>query len=78
MASLHIPDETLARLRQHALATGRKPDDIAAEAVAAYLDDEAKLATLRAALDEGEQSGIADDYSLADTLARLGLPPTAS
>jgi len=75
MASLRIPDETLARLRQHAEATGRAPDDIAAEAVAAYLDEEAKLAMLRAALDEGERSGIAEDYSLPGTLARLGLPP---
>jgi hypothetical protein len=42
-----------------------------------YLDDEAKLDALRSALEEGERSGVAEDYSLADTLARLGLPPAA-
>jgi predicted transcriptional regulator len=77
MASLRVPDETLARLRAVAAARGRNADDLAAEALRAYLDDEAKLDALRSALEEGERSGVAEDYSLADTLARLGLPPTA-
>jgi predicted transcriptional regulator len=77
MASLRVPDETLARLRAVAAARGRNSDDLAAEALRAYLDDEAKLDALRSALEEGERSGVAEDYSLADTLARLGLPPAA-
>ena len=77
MASLRVPDETLARLRTIAEAQGRNADDLAAEALRAYLDDEAKLDALRGALEEGERSGVAEDYSLADTLARLGLPPAA-
>lgn len=38
---------------------------------------EAKLVALRAALDEGEESGVADDYSLEGVLAELNLtqPP---
>jgi predicted transcriptional regulator len=77
MASLRVPDETLARLRAFAEARGRNADDLAAEALRAYLDDEAKVDALRSALEEGERSGVAEDYSLADTLARLGLPPAA-
>jgi predicted transcriptional regulator len=77
MASLRVPDETLARLHAVAAARGRNADDLAAEALRAYLDDEAKLDALRSALEEGERSGVAEDYSLADTLARLGLPPAA-
>jgi putative addiction module CopG family antidote len=34
---------------------------------------EAKLAEIDAALEEGERSGIAEDYSLEGTLAKLGL-----
>jgi len=74
MADLRVPDETFARLRAVAQARGRDADDLAAEALSAYLDDEAKMDTLRSALEEGERSGIAENYSLADTLARLGLP----
>jgi antitoxin ParD1/3/4 len=38
---------------------------------------EAKIAALDAALEEGERSGIADDYSLDGTLAKLGLGQAA-
>ncbi len=37
---------------------------------------EAKITALRTALDEGEQSGIAEDYSLDDILAELNLAPS--
>jgi len=37
---------------------------------------QAKLAALRGALDEGEQSGIAEDGSFARVRARLGLAAT--
>jgi putative addiction module CopG family antidote len=34
---------------------------------------DAKAAAIKAALEEGERSGIAEDYSLEGTLAKLGL-----
>jgi hypothetical protein len=48
------------------------------EGLAAYLASRAKLDALRAAIDEGDASGIAQDSSMASVLAaareRLGLP----
>jgi antitoxin ParD1/3/4 len=35
-------------------------------------EDETKLAALRAALDEGEHGGFAEDYDLASILAETG------
>lgn len=37
-------------------------------------EDEAKLAALRAALDEGERSGFVEDYSLAALLDETAAP----
>jgi hypothetical protein len=39
--------------------------------------EQRKLAALRAALKEGERSGIAENYSLDAMLAELGLPPAS-
>lgn len=78
MTTIHIPDETAARLRQAAKAEGRTLDDLADEGLAAYLASRAKLDALRAAIDEGDASGVAEDSSLsgilADIRARRGHP----
>jgi hypothetical protein len=78
MTTIHIPDETAAQLRQAAHAEGCTVDELAGEGLAAYLASRAKLDALRAAIDEGDASGIAEDSSLrgilADVRARRGQP----
>ena len=71
MTSIHIPDETAAQLRRVAQADGRTVDELAGEGLAAYLASRAKLDTLRAAIDEGDASGIAEDSSLDGVLAEI-------
>jgi len=71
MADIQIPDETAAQLRQVAQADGRTVDELAGEGLAAYLASRAKLDVLRAAIDEGGASGIAEDSSLAGVLAEI-------
>ncbi len=69
MTTIHIPDDTAARLRQVAQDEGRTLDDLAGEGLAAYLASRAKLEALRTAIDEGDASGVAQDSSLAGILA---------
>jgi hypothetical protein len=71
MTNIHIPDETAAQLRQFAQADGRTMDELAGEGLAAYLASRAKLDALRAAIDEGDASGIAEDSSLEGVLAEI-------
>ena len=68
MTTIHIPDDTAARLRAVAQDEGRTLDDLAGEGLAAYLASRAKLEALRSAIDEGDASGIAEDSSLAGIL----------
>ena len=80
MTNIHIPDETAAQLRLVAQADGRTVDELAGEGLAAYLASRAKLDALRAAIDEGDASGIAEDSSLegvlAEVRARRNRPPS--
>jgi predicted transcriptional regulator len=69
MTTIHIPDDTAARLRQVAQDEGRTLDDLAGEGLVAYLASRAKLEALRSAIDEGDASGVAEDSSLAGILA---------
>lgn len=71
MTTIHIPDETAAQLQQAAQAEGRTVDDLAGEGLAAYLASRAKLDALRAAIDEGDASGVAEDSSLEGILAEI-------
>jgi predicted transcriptional regulator len=71
VTTIHIPDETAARLRQAAQAEGRTVDEIAGEGLAAYLASREKLDALRAAIDEGDASGIAEDSSLSGVLTEI-------
>lgn len=71
MTTIHIPDETAARLRQAAQAEGRTVDELAGEGLAAYLASREKLNALRAAIDEGDASGVAEDSSLSGILAEI-------
>ena len=71
MTNIQIPDETAAPLRQVAQADGRSVDELAGEGLAAYLASRAKLDVLRAAIDEGDASGIAEDSSLEGVLAEI-------
>jgi predicted transcriptional regulator len=71
VTTIHIPDETAARLRQAAQAEGRTVDELAGEGLAAYLASREKLDALRAAIDEGDASGIAEDSSLSGILAEI-------
>jgi predicted transcriptional regulator len=78
MTTIHVPDETAAQLRLAAKAEGRTLDELAGEGLAAYLASRAKLDALRAAIDDGDASGIAEDSSLegilSDIRARCGHP----
>jgi predicted transcriptional regulator len=69
MTTIHIPDDTAARLREVAKDEGRTLDELAGEGLAAYLASRAKLESLRSAIDEGDASGVAEDSSLAGILA---------
>jgi len=69
MTTIHIPDDTAARLREVANGEGRTLDELAGEGLAAYPASRAKLEALRAAIDEGDASGVAEDSSLAGILA---------
>ena len=71
MTTIHIPDETAARLRQAAQDEGRTVDELAGEGLAAYLASREKLDALRAAIDEGDASGVAEDSSLSGILAEI-------
>lgn len=71
MTNIRIPDETAAKVRQVAQADGRKVDELTGEGLAAYLASRAKLDVLRAAIDEGDASGIAEDSSLEGVLAKI-------
>jgi hypothetical protein len=64
MTTIHIPDDTGARLRQAAQDEGRTLDELAGEGLAAYLASRAKPEALRTAIDEGDTSGVAEDSSL--------------
>jgi hypothetical protein len=46
-------------------------DELAGEGLAAYLASREKLDALRAAIDEGDASGIAEDSSLSGILAEI-------
>jgi len=73
MTTIHIPDDTAARLRQAAQDEGRTLDELAGEGLAAYLASRAKLAALKTAIDEGDASGVAEDSSLEGILAEIRL-----
>ncbi len=72
--SLNDLPEDIARFAEAQLASGRfsSVEDVIRAAAEALREreDEVKLAALRAALEEGEQSGRSD-YSLAQVLAEL-------
>ena len=74
----HLPED-LTRFAEAQVAAGRFPDvEGVLEASLLAMQrrqqrHDAKVAALDAALEEGEQSGFADDYSLEGTLAKLGL-----
>jgi hypothetical protein len=53
------------------LMTAELPDE--PTGLAETAEDHSKLAALRAALDEGESSGLAEDGSFARVRARLGI-----
>jgi hypothetical protein len=80
MTSIHIPEETAAQLRHAARAEGRTMDELAGEGLAAYLASRANLEALRAAIDEGDASGVAEDSSLEGILSEIraqrGRPPS--
>lgn len=77
----HLPEQ-LARFAEAEVAAGHfaSLDEVltaGAEALAEkqrrqQLHD-AKISAINAAIEEGERSGIAEDYSLEATLAKLGL-----
>lgn len=71
MTTIHISDDTAARLREAAEDEGRTVDELAGEGLAAYLASRGKLDALRAAIDDGDASGIAEDSSLDGILADI-------
>jgi putative addiction module CopG family antidote len=74
----HLSDD-LARFAEAEIAAGHFADmdgvlEAGLEALRKRsLRHDAKAAAIRAALEEGERSGLAEDYSLEGTLAKLGL-----
>jgi predicted transcriptional regulator len=71
MTTIQIPDDTAAQLRTVAQAEGRTVDELAGEGLAAYLASRKKLDALRAAIDEGDASGVAEDSSLEGILDEI-------
>jgi predicted transcriptional regulator len=69
--TIRIPGETAARLGRAAEAEGRTVEELASEGLTAYLASREKLDALRAAVDAGDASGIADDSSLGGVLAEI-------
>ncbi len=74
--------EDLARFAEAQMASGQSAsvEDALRAGAEAFAEkqrrqqrNEAKIAAVNAALEEGERSGIAEDYSLESTLAKLGL-----
>ena len=74
MTTVHIPDVTMPRSFGKPRRRTVAPWDERwrARAPAAYLASRAKLDALRAAIDEGDASGIAEDSSLEGILADVG------
>jgi predicted transcriptional regulator len=71
--SILLPPDLETRIAAIAASTHREPEAVLADLVEAALnrqEDQAKVAALRSALDEGERSGRAD-YSLDTVLAEL-------
>jgi hypothetical protein len=68
---IHAGVETAAQLQAVARAEGRTVGELVAEGLAAYLASRNKLEALRAAIDEGDASGIAADSSLERIFSEL-------
>jgi putative addiction module CopG family antidote len=79
----HLPED-LTRFAEAQVAAGHFPDiDGVVEAGLLAMQRRQqrhaeKIAAIDAALEEGERSGIAEDYSLENTLAKLGLGDVAT
>lgn len=70
--TLHIPPELEQQVAALARGADREPDSMAAALLGAAVQRyNAKLAKLRAALEEGELSGDAEDQTLEGLLAEL-------
>jgi antitoxin ParD1/3/4 len=74
--SADLPED-IARIAEAQVAAGRfaSVEDVVRAGVEAVARIEQKRAAVRAALEEGEQSGIVEGDAFASVRAELGLPP---
>ena len=66
--SIRLPPDQESELRHYAEATGRDPDELAAEAVARFLEQQSRRAELVAELEEAEaefEQGACTEYDAA-------------
>jgi len=72
--SIHLPPEQETELRHLAEAAGRDADELAAEIVGRYLDEQSRRAELVALIEEGERDierGAVIEFETADELGAL-------
>jgi antitoxin ParD1/3/4 len=76
LAAADLPDD-IARVAEAQVAAGRfaSVEDVVRAGVAAIAAYEQKLATLRAAQQEGEASGVFEGDAFESVRAELGLKP---
>ena len=72
----HAPiqlDEQFAEYVEGQVSAGNyeSPSDVVAAALRLYKENEDRIEALKAALDEGEASGIAEEFDLKSFLARM-------
>jgi predicted transcriptional regulator len=72
--ALTLPPELETRVAALAAETHREPQAVLVELVGGALEREEQLAALRAAIDEGDASGIAEDGVFDRVRERAGLP----
>ena len=71
--TITLPQELEQELEKFAGASGREPQELVGEALRRFLDYETKLAALRAAIDEGDASGVFEGDAFDSVIAELGL-----
>jgi len=61
MATVHVPDDLLAKLQAQAAAEGKSVDELAAEALRKFLEDRAWQDLLAYGRERGQSKGFTED-----------------
>jgi hypothetical protein len=77
--TISLPDDQLARLQQHADASGRSLDEVVTEAVAGYLDrTAASTASVKRSERNGSEPGWSPVFRVGVDGMRVRVPPAMS